>query len=340
MPHRIATLASGDEIRAYAFTAPPAEDGAVVEPAARYPAVETAREHAAAPDLSRAAYHTREELVCVDRGGAVLWQRSLEVESADGPLLTGSGTCAFSADGTTLWVYRRGPLVPMRRGLSAETDRLLDRNPHMRQGTDRLLALGAADGAVLAEADLKSSGHGAELRPHPDGKHVLVGVAEGQDGGRTFRARLNGDTLGLHEYDALFSFLRDLSPNGRVFSLSDEEGSVEFRSFPDGELIRELDVGAFGYDEEEFETLFVGTYLADFVDDGTAVVSVHGERVVREGDGELSEDFHENHLVRVGDGRVLGRLPLTSRTGTGLAPLGDGTWLDHTAPGEVRRYRR
>ena len=50
------------------------------------------------------------------------------------------------------------------------------------EGGDRWLVLDAVDGRVVAEALLPTVGQGAHQVVHPDGRHVLLDVGEGQDG--------------------------------------------------------------------------------------------------------------------------------------------------------------
>ena len=332
------TLISGAEAHVYSFAAPPAGSGAPVRPAARFPVADGASNCIASPARDRVAYTTAsKELVYAGPDGTALWRHSLEAEEGRPERrLSGRASYAVSPDGRTLWLYVQGPLVPVPRGASPETDRMPARNPHLVQGTDRLLCLDTSDGAVLAEAELGTSGHGAVLRPHPDGEHALVGVGEGQDGGRNFRARLTDDGLELHEYGT-YGFLGDLSPNGRVFSVSDES-EVTLHAFPDGETLTTFGLDAFDCDEDGFETLFLGTHLADFLDDDRLVVSVNGEHVPPEDDGPYDVDFHENHVVAVADGRVLGPLPGASRHEALLIVLGDGSWLSVDGPGRLHRH--
>ncbi|MEU0491050.1 hypothetical protein ABZ249_17635 [Nocardiopsis sp. NPDC006139] len=346
MTDRIVTLTYGAEAYAYAFTERAAESGAPVRHTARFSTRDGATGHAVSPALDRVAYAAGGELVCADRDGTELWRHPLRTGDQDGTYLSGGPSCAFSPDGRTLWLYRQGPMVPVPRGESPEMDRRLDRNPHLKRGTDRLLALDAADGTVLAEAVLGSSGHGALVRPHPDGEHVLVGVMEGQDGGRNFRARLEDGGLDLHTYGT-YGYLDDLSPSGRVFLVGDESG-ITLHSFPDGEELGGFGLDAFDHDGDDFETLFLGMHLAAFLDEDRVVVSVHGERAVPEPEEDDEDedyeddgqdlDFRENHVVEAATGRVLGPLPGQSRHHERLVVIGDGSWLSIDGAERPRRH--
>jgi hypothetical protein len=310
-PVRVRTSYSATEIVVHTFTTPARAGAAWPEPAARFPVGEKPEDAAVAPGLDRAAYTTDHDLVRVDPDGTVLWRLSLDAPPRSEHFMHGKASIAFSADGALLWLY------------------LPDLAWHGPGRTDRLLALDPATGDVLAEADLGSSGHGAEVRPDPNSGEVLVGVGEGQDGGRTFRARLDGGALDLTEY-ALTGHLFDLSPDGRVFLLSDDH-EVTFHAFPSGDLLSRVGLDAFGYDEERFETLFVGEYAADFLDDRTAVIAVTGEVVAPEDGGPYDADFHENHAVDVATGRVLGPLPEPYRFSEWLTVLGNGSWMGFDA---------
>lgn len=352
MTDKIVTLAYGAEVYAYAFAEHASESGAAVRHTARFSTQAGATGHVASPGQDRVVYtvggrrkEERGEVVCAGPGGTVHWRHVLDAKEPPERYLSGSPSYAFSRDGRALWLYVQGPLVPVPRGESPEMDRRLDRNPHLVRGTDRLLCLDAADGTVLAEADLGSSGHAARMLPHPDGEHVLVGVMEGQDGGRNYRARLKGGELDLHRYGT-YGYLDDLSPSGRVFLVSDES-EITLHSFPDGEKLSGFGLESFDYDEDDFETLFLGMYLASFLDEDRVVVSVHGERAepeedeedeVDEVDDSFDPDFRENHTVEAATGRVLGPLPGHSRHHEHLVVLGDGSWLSIDGAERPRRH--
>ncbi len=67
-----------------------------------------------------------------------------------------------------------------------------------RGDDDRLLALDVRTGELLASAVLESDGHGAELLAHDDGT-LLVGVAQGQDGGILYLTRFDDGVLTVRE---------------------------------------------------------------------------------------------------------------------------------------------
>ncbi|GAB2508503.1 hypothetical protein [Nocardiopsis aegyptia] len=74
--------------------------------------------------------------------------------------------------------------------------------------------------------------------------------------------------------------------------LLDRDHEVTFHAFPSGDPLSRVGVDAFGYDEERFESLLVGEYAADFLDDRTAVVAVTGEVVAPEDGSPYDSDFH------------------------------------------------
>lgn len=57
-------------------------------------------DHAVGPDLGRAAYTTRNSVVCIGQdGGDVLWRYDLKPHSTQGY----GPNCLFSLDGTWVW---------------------------------------------------------------------------------------------------------------------------------------------------------------------------------------------------------------------------------------------
>ncbi|GAA3928845.1 hypothetical protein GCM10023085_07730 [Actinomadura viridis] len=311
-------------IAAYDLTRP-AVDGTVLEPVVVFPTPAKPSAHAAAPDLERAVYTTGEELVCVARDGRPMWRSAFD--AAPEQYMNGRADCAFSLDGEVVWLYR--PDLAMRG------------HGHL----DQWLAFDAATGAVLGQVELGSAGHGAHHLVHPDGEHVLLSVGQGQDGSRVYRARLEGGGITMAEYDWDGATLYDLSPDGgRMMTVRETPGSLleelVFSAFPDGTEEIVVPSEAFGYDEETYETFFIG-WTVGYLDAGTAIVSVHGERAVPEdtaADDPLDLDFYENHLVDTGSGRVLGPLAPEFLTLEGIVPLGDRSWLAPARGGGWHRH--
>ncbi|RKS05805.1 hypothetical protein DFP74_1417 [Nocardiopsis sp. Huas11] len=297
---RVHTYVEDGRLLAFAPTGPPRENGEPVEPSASFPALGLPLRVDAAPDLRSAAYTTRDELVCVGQDGNVLWRLALG-PSNDHVDPSRCATCAFSRDGRTVWLHRPGPYF----GPGA---------------TDRLHAFDAATGAVLAQADPGLAHDWAgSLFPHPDGEHLLLGLPMAPASDHVFRARLRDDgSLTVVRY-GFESFLYDLSPDGRLFATARGDDSITFRAFPHGTVTSRITIEDFGYDgafvrEHDPE---IGYFTADFLDADTAVVDVHDY---------YGEGFHENHIVEVATGRVLGPLPGECRH-KNTQVLGDGTWM-------------
>ena len=306
---RVRTSIDDGRSLAFAPTGPPRENGEPVEPTASFPTTGLPLRVDAEPDLRSAVYTTRDELVRVERDGNVLWRLALGPAN-DHVTPYRCATCAFSRDGRTVWLHRPGPYF----GPGA---------------TDRLHALDAATGAVLAQADLGLANHWAgSLFPHPDGEHLLLGLSSMEaPSDHVFRARLRDDgSLTVVRY-GFESFLHDVSPDGRFFATARGDDDITFRAFPHGTVTSRITIEDFGYDgafvrEHDPE---IGYCTADFLDADTAVVDVHDY---------YGEGFHENHVVEVATGRVLGPLPGACRHKNVQVP-GDGTWLF-----EGRRYAR
>jgi hypothetical protein len=298
---RVHTYVEDGRLLAFAPTGPPRENGEPVEPTASFPTVGSPLRVDAAPDLCGAVYTTRDELVRVERDGDVLWR--LPLGPFDAPARSfRPAACAFSRDGRVVWLHRPGPYF----GSGA---------------TDRLHAFDAADGAVLAQADLGRADYWTGmLLPHPDGEHLLLGLSP-MDAveDHVLRARLRDDgSLTVVRY-GFESFLHDLSPDGRVLATAEDDDGVTFRAFPHGTVTSRVTIGDFGYDDafvREHDPE-IGYRTAEFLDADTAVVDVHDY---------YGEGFHENHVIEVATGRVLGPLPGACRH-KNVQVLGDGTWL-------------
>ncbi|KAH7108801.1 hypothetical protein B0J13DRAFT_570171 [Dactylonectria estremocensis] len=275
----------------------------------RIEAADEILDHAVAPDLSRAAYTTCNSVVCIGQDGHVLWRYDLEPRSTQRYGFTPS--CDFSLDGAGLWVYR--------------PDTMADRGDH-----DMLMVLHADTGEVVAEADLDTTGHGVQHVQHPDGRHVLLEVGEGQDGVHIFRAALTGDGLDLHSYGWIDRCLVDVAPDGRWF-MTVHHGQmgltdVAFHAFPDGEVVLCLPVAAFGYQGSEAFIHWSGGFL----DADMAIVTTIGKAD--------DQEWRHHHRVDLRTGAPLGRFEPHCRHGYDFKPLGDGTWIASDPDGNpVRR---
>ncbi|MGP4022617.1 hypothetical protein [Actinomadura sp. 3N407] len=316
---RILTKATLTHVVAYDLSGLVVNAG-LLDRAAVFPAEGEPRGHAASPDLECAVYTTGEALVCVGRDGASRWRS--DFGAAPKQYMNGRADCAFSLDGDVVWLYR--PDLAMKG----------------RGHVDQWLAFDTATGRVLDQVELGSMGHGAQHFVHPDGRHILLDVGEGQEGSRVYRARIEDGKIAMAEYpwDAT---LYDLSPDGsRMTTVRDTPGTLlqelVFRTCPDGEEDVIVSSEELGYDEEEHETFFIG-WIVGHLDAVTAIVSVHGERADPEMDESLT-DFHHNHLVDTRTGRVLDPLPSEFVTREDIVPLGDRSWLTTGSNGGWYRH--
>ncbi|MGK5556991.1 hypothetical protein ACSNOI_35820 [Actinomadura kijaniata] len=98
---RILTRFLDGRVRAYL----PEGEGPL-EPVAAFPVAPGAEPcgHDAAPDLERAVYATRHEVVCVDRDGTERWRYDLLPRSTQ--RYGHAADCVFSHDGAVVWLYR------------------------------------------------------------------------------------------------------------------------------------------------------------------------------------------------------------------------------------------
>ncbi|TDC62342.1 hypothetical protein E1200_26145 [Actinomadura sp. GC306] len=310
MSRRVLTKATHTAIAAYDLSRL-IRNGSLMERAAVFPSEASPCDHAAAPDLECAAYTTDDALICVGRDGGIRWRS--DFDAAPERYMNGAAACAFSLRGDVVWLYR--PDLAMK-------------GPGH---TDQWLAFDAATGAVLGQVDLGSTGHGAYHFVHPDGEQILLNVGQGQDGARVYRARLDDTGIVVSEYvwDAT---LFDLSPDGgRVMTVREVRGGLleelVIRTFPEGREDVVVSAEALGYDEDRYETFFIG-YIVGYLDADTAIVSVHGELAEDEDDEEAQDlDFHHNQLVDVRTGRVLGPMPSEFFSRNDVMPLGDRSWL-------------
>lgn len=256
-------------------------------------------------NLRRAVYATRNKVVCIGQESTVLWSRDLE------PLSTRfyghRPGCAFFLDGTKLWVYRPDAMAGRYR-------------------LDTLEVLDADTGEVVDKADLDTVGHGANLMQHPDGQHLLIGIGEGQDGAKIFRAALTDDGIELHLYEWTDRCLVDLAPDGRLFiTIHHGWRDVACHRFPDGDVVLRLPVVDFGY-RDDAATDWSGGFLSPQV----AVIAVVGET-----DGQEWRHYHRVDLLT---GQPMGRFEPNCPEGSDFELLGDGSWITSTFDGNLVRW--
>lgn len=246
-------------------------------------------------------------VVRLDVTGAVVWSHDL---GASGPQrgLSRSGL-ALSRDGAVVWVYA--------------ADAMADRGDD-----DRLLVLDSRTGLLLGSTTLESVGHGAELLTHEDGS-LLVGVAQGQDGGILYVARFDDGFLTVRELIGMLDGDRvpcAFSPDGTRLLTCEYAGpdDVAVHSWPDGSVLASFAAEDLVPDE------FPGAeplleYGAGFLDDDQVFVVVKGE------DDGAEEDFAEWAVPVVidlvsGAARAV-QAPAPPLLDLGPVALGDGTWV-------------
>ncbi|WP_090045400.1 hypothetical protein [Lentzea fradiae] len=256
---------------------------------------DTVKDQAVAPDLTKAVYTTDNELVCVDPAGEVLWRHALGAVQEE--VLSARAGCAFSLDGTTVWLFR--PDAMGRWNDSQDTWHVLD----------------AATGEVLASAELGTVGHGGEHYLHPGGTDVLVGVGEGQDGSLVFRGRFDGSALEVAPYPWKDRVFVAFAVDGRQFmSVDHGREDVAFHTYPDGDVVHRITVADLEYDEDvSFE--WTGGYL----DADTAFVVAAGEKD--------DEEWARHHLIDVRTGAERGTFDPRTDDPYGVIATGGGVWL-------------
>ncbi|MFE9850440.1 hypothetical protein ACFYPN_16735 [Streptomyces sp. NPDC005576] len=296
----------GTDICAYDLTA---DARGVLSPALifRPSAGDEVVDHAAADGLQRVFYTTLNAAVCVTADGAEVW-RSEFVPGSDRRHGHTPG-CALSSDGLTVWVYRPDTMAG-------------------RDRSDQWLALDAGTGAVLAQADLDTVGHGGIQLVHRASGELLLNVGEGQDGSVIHRASWAEGRMALHRYPWTDRCLIDLSPDGRHFMTVDHcQGDMAIHAYPDGEVTFALSVDAFGHDSENICVEWCGGYLSP----DTVVVTLAGET-------EDEEEWFRHYRVDARSGNIRAALDAHSGNPYDLQPLGDGSWLTTDPSGHpVRR---
>lgn len=260
--------------------------------------------HAAAPNLNCAVYTTRNKVICVSQNGGLLWRYELEPHTSERLPRT---ACIFSLDGRWVWLYR--------------PDAMSDRGP------DLLVSLRADTGEVVAQVELDTIGQAAQFVQHPDGRHIMLDVGEGQDGVRLFLASLNdGGGIDLHSYGWEDRALIDIAPNGQCFMTVDHgRCDVAFHAFPSGEEVLQLPIEAFGY---EYGDEFID-WNGGFLNADVAVIMITGEL--------HDEEWHHYYKVSLRTGKSLGRFEVQSSEIGSCQTLGDNTWIVSDLNGEPVR---
>lgn len=263
--------------------------------------------HAVAPNLDRAVYTTSHSVVCINQNSDLLWNYDLGPRSIQRYL--GHPRCVFSLDGAWVWVYR--------------PDVMADRGP------DMLVVLRADTGQEVARTALDSVGEGANLALHPDGRHILLDVGEGQDGVKLYRAAFTGDDIDLHSYGWDDRCLVDVAPDGQWFMTVDHgQHDIAIHVFLSGEVVLRVPVETFGHEyfgDDEAGMAWNGGFLnADI-----AVVTIAGEKDDKE--------WHRHYSIDLRTGTPRGHFEAYSRDSYDFEPLGDGSWIVSGPDGSVVR---
>lgn len=305
-PPRIHTRLAGGRIRAYDLAA---GASGVLSPVATFrpsPGDDVV-DHAVSSDLRRAVYTTVDHAVGVTRDGSEIWRSAF-----DPPATRRYGHrpgCVLSLDDRVAWIYRPGAMAGRNR-------------------PDRWVVLDAGTGRLIAEAALKTSGHGAGQFRHPAGRQLFLDVGEGQDGTVIFRGTLDRDRLDLVAYPWSDRCLIDLEPGGAGFmTVAHGQTDVAFHDHPEGDVTLRFPVEAFGHDPEDAWVEGNGGYLTP----DTAVVTVSGET-------EDEREWFRHYRVDLGAGRVGAEFDGHAAGACDLRPLGDGTWLTTGTSGHPIRW--
>ncbi|WP_406194718.1 hypothetical protein OH807_05790 [Kitasatospora sp. NBC_01560] len=264
-------------------------------------------DHAVSDGLQLAYYATLNAVVCVSVEGAEVWRSLFEPQSEQPRGHRPS--CTLSLDGRVLWVYRPDVMAG-------------------RDRPDQWAALDAGTGAVIAQEDLQTVGHGGQHLLHPASDQVLLDVGEGQDGSMIYRASLTGARMELISYPWDDRCLIALSPDGRQFmTVHHEQGDIAIHTYPDGEVTFALSVDAFGHDPDEIYVEWSGGYLTQ----DTIIVTLTGET-----EDEL--EWFRHYRVDVPSGQVQAEFDAHSENPYDIQPLGDGSWLTTDPSGHPIRW--
>ncbi|MFI1358656.1 hypothetical protein ACH4TV_34585 [Streptomyces sp. NPDC020898] len=264
-------------------------------------------DHAVAAGLQHAYYTTLNAAVCVTADGAEVWRSQFEPQSDQQHGHRPS--CVLSWDERVVWVYRPDAMAGRNR-------------------PDQWVALDAEAGAVIAQADLQTVGHGGQQLRHPASDQVLLDVGEGQDGSVIYRASLTRGQMDLICYPWSDRCLIDLAPDGHHFmTVHHEQTDLAVHTYPDGEVTFALSVDAFGHDPDEIFVEWSGGYLSP----DTLIVTLTGET-------EDEQEWFRHYRVDVRSGHVRTEFDAHTDNPYDIQPLGDGTWLTTDSSGHPHRW--
>ncbi|SDN10168.1 hypothetical protein [Streptomyces wuyuanensis] len=286
-----------------------ADVGGVLSPAmiCRPSAEDDVVDHAVPADLQRAYYTTLDAVVCVTADGTEVWRSEFEPQSDQ--QFGHRPSCVLSLDGLVVWVYRPDAMAGRNR-------------------PDQWVALDAGTGAVIAQADLDTVGHGGQHLMHPAGDQVFLDVGEGQDGSVIYRASVADGRMDLIRYPWSDRCLIDLAPDGRQFvTVAHEQADVAIHTYPDGEVTFILAVDAFGHDPDEICVEWSGGYL----NQDTVIVTLAGET-------EDEQEWFRHYRVDVRSGQVQAAFDAHAENPYDIQLLGDGSWLTADQSGHPIRW--
>ncbi|MEW2495290.1 hypothetical protein AB0942_17415 [Streptomyces nodosus] len=264
-------------------------------------------DHAIAADFQRAYYTTLNAVVCMMPGGVEVWRSGLEPESVKRH--GHRPGCVLSLDGRVVWVYRPDAMAG-------------------RDRPDQWVALDAGSGAVIAQADLQTVGHGGVQLLHGTSGQVLLDVGEGQDGSVIYRASLTEAGMDLFCYPWGDRCLIDLSPDGRQFVTVDHnQADIAVHTYPEGGVAFRLSVDAFGHDPDGAYVEWCGGYLKQ----DTIMVTIAGET-------EDAQEWFRHYQVDARSGQVRAEFDARGEDPYDVHPLGDGTWLTTDPSGHPARW--
>ncbi|MEV2272329.1 hypothetical protein [Nonomuraea africana] len=270
---------------------------------------EEAWEAAVGPDGDVGVFCHDGAVRAVAPSGAVLWEhRGHERQSPS----VNRSSCRVSDDGRHVWV-----LLP---GASCAAVWRHDGEPYPYAG-DEWLVLAAHTGRVVARATLGCAAVGTQHLPHPDGRHMGLGVGEGQDGLRVYWGRLEEDGLRVWPHEDDYRILVDVHPNGLSYLTWAPPDEIAWHSFPGGIVMRRLEAA------DAWRPAVGEAYWDDcgYVDAGTLIATATLYAETPEDARHLLIDAFSGEVR--GDVRYPGPVPRSAR------PLGDGTWL--TAEGDT-----
>ncbi|GAA2688740.1 hypothetical protein [Nonomuraea recticatena] len=268
-------------------------------------------EAAVSPDGDVGVFCNDEAVRAVTPTGAVLWEhRGHRRHSRK----ENRSSCRVSDDGRHVWAMLPGP---PSSGVWRD-DGTFDGTPY--QG-DEWLVLAADTGRVVARETLDCAAVGGEHLPHADGRHMGLGVGEGQDGLHVYWGRLEEDGLRVWKHEDDYRILLDVHPSGLSYLSYAPPDEIAWHSFPGGLIMRRLEA-ADAWRPATGEAYWDG---ADYVDADTVIATATLY-------AETPQDAR-HILIDAVSGQVRGEVRYPTPAHESAYPLGDGTWL--TAEGDT-----